>query len=769
MKPAARAFPVSPVSLLTGGILLFLSLYGAVFCFTSAFSAPVSESHLLILCAVWAGLFLAVFSLPRLRWLALLCVVCAAALAVWRLRGTLYLGEIAVRCAVVNTFAAQFPSIGVIEPIAQLPQSIWTQAATVLVSAAALPLAGLLGLSAVRLRSAWLTLAFTLPFAAVPVAILITPAWPPLAALLCVWCAMALSALAGRWDPAGGARLTLLALPAAAVLLLVLTAALPREDYQRPAWADRANVSLTSWVTRITDRFLFDRSGGALAAADAGVDLSSAGPLRYSGRTVLRVETPLRGRIYLRGFSAGVYQDSQWSPLSDADYELLDWESDPLPLYSSLYRPSLGGFQPMNFPALADRDAFPGHNYVPVSVENTGADPGYVYYPYQLLSTPEQVNGAQFVHDGWLAREEGVWKHTLYVMPECDPLSQAQLSPQARQAEASYRDFAGLHYCDVPAELLSPLSDCLEQMLNHPGHSLPGGADNPHYQALMYGSYTSSNEFRLEIAALIRDYLGKLAVYDPDTPAAPDGEDATLYFLTESRQGYCMHFASAAALLLRLVGIPTRYVAGYVADIPASGKANVPDSNAHAWVEVYLDGYGWEPVEVTPAYAGSRPGQSGTVAQPSPTPGAAITPRPSAGPATPWPTPTPTPAPSPADESSILPPRLLWIPAAALAVLAVLALRRRILLRRRARRWLGSEPDRAVIDAYRYLVRLSRWGGCIPEEVEALAKKAKFSQHPLTAAERDAVLAAAREQAAAVWQSLPWWRRVLFRYGMVFN
>ena len=113
-----------------------------------------------------------------------------------------------------------------------------------------------------------------------------------------------------------------------------------------------------------------------------------------------------------------------------------------------------------------------------------------------------------------------------------------------------------------------------------------------------------------------------------------------------------MHFASAAALLLRLVGIPTRYVAGYVADIPASGKANVPDSNAHAWVEVYLDGYGWEPVEVTPAYAGSRPGQSGTVAQPSPTPGAAITPRPSAGPATPWPTPTPTPAPSPADESS---------------------------------------------------------------------------------------------------------------------
>lgn len=48
-----------------------------------------------------------------------------------------------------------------------------------------------------------------------------------------------------------------------------------------------------------------------------------------------------------------------------------------------------------------------------------------------------------------------------------------------------------------------------------------------------------------------------------------------------------------------------------MADVPASGRVNVPDSAAHAWVEVYIDGYGWEPVEVTPVYAGSTPAQSG--------------------------------------------------------------------------------------------------------------------------------------------------------------
>src|SRR5699024_5072327 len=103
-------------------------------------------------------------------------------------------------------------------------------------------------------------------------------------------------------------------------------------------------------------------------------------------------------------------------------------------------------------------------------------------------------------------------------------------------------------------------------------------------------------------AQMVADYLASIAAYDPDTPATPEGEDYVTYFLTESRRGYCMHFASAAVLMLRWIGVPARYVAGYVADVPASGHVRVPDSAAHAWVEVYIEGYGWEPVEVTPAY-----------------------------------------------------------------------------------------------------------------------------------------------------------------------
>lgn len=75
-----------------------------------------------------------------------------------------------------------------------------------------------------------------------------------------------------------------------------------------------------------------------------------------------------------------------------------------------------------------------------------------------------------------------------------------------------------------------------------------------------------------------------------------------LHFLTQSRQGYCVHFASAAAVMLRALDIPARYVSGYVA-VVQGGRADVPDSAAHAWVEYYLDGFGWLPLEATPGFA----------------------------------------------------------------------------------------------------------------------------------------------------------------------
>ncbi len=106
----------------------------------------------------------------------------------------------------------------------------------------------------------------------------------------------------------------------------------------------------------------------------------------------------------------------------------------------------------------------------------------------------------------------------------------------------------------------------------------------------------------------------------------PYGEDYINYFLLANQKGYCQHFASAATLIFRYLGIPARYAEGYAVnredfysadslfdenlsewiDTPYAAdsfvsRVSVKDSAGHAWVEIYKDGIGWVVVEATTA------------------------------------------------------------------------------------------------------------------------------------------------------------------------
>ncbi len=110
---------------------------------------------------------------------------------------------------------------------------------------------------------------------------------------------------------------------------------------------------------------------------------------------------------------------------------------------------------------------------------------------------------------------------------------------------------------------------------------------------------------RLSIIEDVANYVRGAAVYDVNFTACPDGEDEVVYFLTESKSGVCRHFASAATLLYRALGIPARYVVGY--NVYATGETwtEVKGSDAHAWVEVFITGLGWVRIDPTPAASSS--------------------------------------------------------------------------------------------------------------------------------------------------------------------
>ncbi len=131
-----------------------------------------------------------------------------------------------------------------------------------------------------------------------------------------------------------------------------------------------------------------------------------------------------------------------------------------------------------------------------------------------------------------------------------------------------------------------------------------------------------------EIAAQITAYFDENYSYTMRPGFYIGNPDYISHFLLESKRGYCVHFASAAVMLLRQMGVPARYVEGYAfsyQNVVDSGtlvegaayedyydgyapmgetaliELDIPDAYAHAWVEIYVEGKGWLVVDPTPA------------------------------------------------------------------------------------------------------------------------------------------------------------------------
>ncbi|MGM9646781.1 MAG: transglutaminase family protein [Eubacteriales bacterium] len=179
-----------------------------------------------------------------------------------------------------------------------------------------------------------------------------------------------------------------------------------------------------------------------------------------------------------------------------------------------------------------------------------------------------------------------------------------------------YSDYVRENYLDYPTQ-----SEGIRQILEQIAPGLES-ADTTHDRVMA-----------------VIDYLAEhyAYTYTPTKPVNPDAS-ALDTFLLETKDGYCVQFASAATLLLRAAGIPARYVQGYVAsnmnsNINEGGEleyvSNVRDTAAHAWVEVYIEGLGWRTYEATPIYYEdvyyvaddeSAPGENTTVTPPVTTP-----------------------------------------------------------------------------------------------------------------------------------------------------
>ena len=103
-------------------------------------------------------------------------------------------------------------------------------------------------------------------------------------------------------------------------------------------------------------------------------------------------------------------------------------------------------------------------------------------------------------------------------------------------------------------------------------------------------------------AVAIENYLRTRFTYTLKLTGRP-GDHPLAHFLFETRAGHCEYFASAMAIMLRTLGIPTREVNGFLPGEynDLGGDYIVRASDAHSWVEVYFPGNGWQTFDPTPA------------------------------------------------------------------------------------------------------------------------------------------------------------------------
>ncbi len=502
-----------------------------------------------------------------------------------------------------------------------------------------------------------------------------------------------------------GAKLTAMLLTPVALALSLLLNAVPQAGYVKPSFqAGDFSFLFPSLsvppMTMPTMDITLPTVDVTLPPVDINsnkVNLDMVGPQIQLARKVMTIRSSYPGTIYLRAHSYAAYQGIQWDSEGTPPTESLD-----IP-FRFCY--DLGG-------KLEIEDRF---------------DHDYRFHPYYA--------------DGGVMLENGIVPN-----PDLDrtyAYAVNILSDQWKQIwENQYADadMTVDHFADFAYPAYLKLSDKTRQRAREILDTLDLPED---------GNV-------LDLADTIRSYVRSSASYDLNTPRMPSDEvDFAIWFLTESDTGYCIHFATAATVLLRAAGIPARYVEGYM--VQTGGQSDdgmytveVQQRHAHAWVEYYVPNVGWVVLEATPA-AGENPPP--TTKPTDPTEPVV----PTLPPTTQTTAPTQPSLPGTTAEETTVPPTTssalpstgntqqsregipAWIWQSLLAlVLTALVLAGQWMLRLYLRsRWLtgGSNNVRAV--------RLWRYGAFLarilklpaPEGLFDLAQKAKFSQYTITDAE----------------------------------
>jgi transglutaminase-like putative cysteine protease len=200
------------------------------------------------------------------------------------------------------------------------------------------------------------------------------------------------------------------------------------------------------------------------------------------------------------------------------------------------------------------------------------------------------------------------------------PIRDITWDPARSQAFIDGHLEAGMEYT-VRSRIVVPTPEELDQV-NHLAPrtygnwtELPADLD-PRIRAIAERWTADATSDYRRVLAIQQHFHNGDFVYSTDVAPFDDAE-ALVEFLTRTRVGYCEHYASAMAVMVRALGLPARIAVGYRSGTrQENGSYLVQTSDVHGWVEVLFPGYGWLQFEPEPGPVPHPNAQAGTYLNP---------------------------------------------------------------------------------------------------------------------------------------------------------
>jgi len=295
-----------------------------------------------------------------------------------------------------------------------------------------------------------------------------------------------------------------------------------------------------------------DGSGSSLRDDGEIGAIGGVGSGTAEEKDAARVYAENAGRLYLRYLSYGDYTGKGWTEGKN-------------------YGKTIAGGFSANYLTSAVMEGT-GLQSEEIRILALGKDYLVPYYPKAERSDFYTVQTSDVKYTGKTSLEYRVSAYRMDILEGHPTFSIGKNSSYER----AYREFVYENYLTVPGSTRSYLEGVIAE------NSFGGN--------------------RYEQISAVANYIREAATYNMDYDRALDrSADIAVAFLRYYKSGICQHYATAATLLFRTLGIPARYPIGYAGDTVAGQYTTFTEKNAHAWVEVYLDSVGWVYVEVTGA------------------------------------------------------------------------------------------------------------------------------------------------------------------------